>query len=306
LSLEQLEHRRYLCHDATLAMPAVLQLLENSRAEVARLQAALAALQQSNPPVTPPVTPPVAPPVVPPVAPPVTDHVAPVAGPSQPATSQADQQTDQQTTDQRTVVLREGPQVIQGTAADQVFYLLGDAGEPSPEQDANAKFYKNEVVPDPDDVVTGGGGSDLFVFMPLLNAKPEIIDEHRGDGGFIDWPGVSGENGNAHDHWMEGIGRDVITDYARGDRLRFDGHTVKPRIVTTVHLGNNRWRTDIALSSDQGAAGAHNKDFLGLVSIFGDRVLAADLEINSHPYHNITLLDKGLGIQLGLPGATTA
>ena len=66
----------------------------------------------------------------------------------------------------------------------------------------------------------------------MINAKREIILKHVNDDGTINWGmnGVAGENDNeVHDHWVDGFGNDVITDFNReeGDKIRIEGHTTE-------------------------------------------------------------------------------
>ena len=88
-----------------------------------------------------------------------------------------------------------------------------------------------------DDVFTGGQGRDTFSFNLLLNAREEILEKHTNSNGQINWRGVAGENNNVHDHWVESIGNDVITDYSNqdGDKIVIRGHTVGDR-------RNHPWR----------------------------------------------------------------
>ena len=48
------------------------------------------------------------------------------------------------------------------------------------------------------------------------------------ENGMIHWHGVAGENDNLHDHWVEAIGNETITDFNRdeGDVIKLTGHTV--------------------------------------------------------------------------------
>ena len=107
-----------------------------------------------------------------------------------------------------------------------------DEGDPDNEL-TNGKLYPDQPIP-ADDVLTGGSGGDIFYFQTLINAKQRFIEEHTKDDGTIRWHGVAGENENIHDHWVDVIGHDVITDFNRdeGDRIVIEGHTTKIRSIT--------------------------------------------------------------------------
>ena len=66
--------------------------------------------------------------------------------------------------------------------------------------------------------------------------------------------GVAGENDNYHDHWVDGIGNDIIQDFnsKEGDRILISGHTVQ-----AILLENNETLNEalIGVYSDQGADG---------------------------------------------------
>ena len=66
-----------------------------------------------------------------------------------------------------------------------------------------------------DDILTGGDGADTFRFQWNINAKYDIILKHARADGSINWQGVAGENTYLHDHWVDTIGHDTITDFDR-------------------------------------------------------------------------------------------
>ena len=139
-----------------------------------------------------------------------------------------------------------------------------------------------------DDVLVGGEGADKFVFEALINAKKEIIEKHTNDEGVINWAGVTGENDELHDHWVDSIGIDVIADYEAGvDSISIKGHTtnieVSHRAIDTDGDGMmDDVVSDILLYSQQGAnGGAHDEDLIGHIVVHGDLVDADDIETDA-------------------------
>lgn len=192
------------------------------------------------------------------------------------------------------VTLGRGSQTIDTGAGNDRFVVYGDAGEPDPAQTDGADGRVNDPV-DPDladDVLRGGQGKDVFKFRPLLNAKDEIIAKHTRGNGRINWRGVAGENGNVHDHWVEGIGNDTILDYsaADGDQIRIEGHTAT---IADIQNGEDEGGayTLIIIVSDQGGAGAHDGDSLGSLKVYGDAVTADDIVVTAGVFYGVDRLD---------------
>jgi Ca2+-binding RTX toxin-like protein len=190
-----------------------------------------------------------------------------------------------------------GSQVLYGGDGDDTLIAYGDAGEPVPDQDANGQFYDYEPSDPSDDVLIGGHGADTFLFKALLNAQESIIAKHIGADGQVDWEGVAGENGAVHNHWVEGIGNDVIFDFseAEGDRIVIAGHTVSISVehVDTVSEADQDTDADytvITLRSDQGGAGAHDGDPLGTITVYGDLVDESDIEVCAEVHYGIEQL----------------
>jgi Ca2+-binding RTX toxin-like protein len=170
-----------------------------------------------------------------------------------------------------------------------------DGGEPDIAQETDAeKVYPNENLSQNKDTLIGGGGNDEFFFRLDLNAKAEIIAEHTDDEGDIDWEGVTGENDNPHDHWLDSIGNDRIMDFsdAEGDVIKIEGHTVEYEITYKDLNGDGKEESIIRLYSQQGDAGAHDEDELGTITVYGDRVEDDDIEhdnmVHYGAFDNIT------------------
>jgi hypothetical protein len=133
--------------------------------------------------------------------------------------------------------------------------------------------------------LVGGRGADTFRFEGLITAPYEIIARHVNDDGTIDWAGVTGENDNVHDHWIDGFGGDVIRDFnrAQGDKIEIAAHTAE--VQSIQHLDSNGdGRADysvITVISQQGAAGAHDEDLLGTITVYGNLVRASDISTDA-------------------------
>jgi hypothetical protein len=199
---------------------------------------------------------------------------------------------------------RRGAQALYGGEGEDELISYSDGGEPVPAQDANGKVYDYDPAAPADDVLLGGHGNDTFSFRLLLNAKQEILDKHTRNG-TVDWQGVTGENNNVHDHWVEGIGNDVIYDFDSGengehaDHISIEGHTVAYSIAyyDTVSAADTDEVADytvITLYSQQGAAGAHDEDALGTITVYGDLVEEDDIHLHDHVYHGINMLEGSI------------
>jgi hypothetical protein len=155
-------------------------------------------------------------------------------------------------------------------------------------------------------VLTGGRGADTFRFEGLVNAKDEIVAKHINADGTIDWHGVTGENNNVHDHWVDGFGNDTITDFNRkqGDKIEISAHTAEVKSIQ--HLDTNHdGRADtsvITVISQQGNAGAHDEDLLGTITVHGDLVKASDITVDNMSvygaYEKVGQLPAGVHYQI--------
>ncbi len=163
-----------------------------------------------------------------------------------------------------------------------------DEGDPDGELDpATGKLYPDQPIP-ADDILVGGAGGDTFVFNPLINAKKRFIEKHTMDNGMIHWHGVAGENNDLHDHWVDGIGDDVIMDFdrAEGDRIEITGHTADLYKIEHKDSDGDGFvdHSVLHIRSNQGRnGGAHQYDELGTITVYGDLVTRQDVTVNAAP-----------------------
>ena len=167
----------------------------------------------------------------------------------------------------------------------------GRKDDPDKEINADTRtYYPNQPI-EADDVLIGGAGADTFHFRALINAKQHIILKHVKDDGTINWgmKGVAGENNRVHDHWVERLGNDVVWDFSRqeGDHIEVVGHTVE--VYRRVHQDSDGDRvldsTVLHVRSNQGKnGGAHDKDLLGTITVFGDLLMQQDYTVEQIDY----------------------
>ncbi|MEL6872819.1 MAG: LamG-like jellyroll fold domain-containing protein, partial [Pseudomonadota bacterium] len=197
-----------------------------------------------------------------------------------------------------------GSDTLMGGAGDDRLESLADAREPVIAQefdrsddpdfevDPDARMvYPSQANLPADDTLTGGEGADEFFFQTLINAKEDIINRHVNDDRTINWMGVAGENNDVHDHWVDGIGNDVITDFNRdeGDRITIDGHTTE---VSSIEIrdvdGDGDNDSVLQLRSNQGAGGgAHNLDLLGTITVLDNEITRDDFTTNAGSHAGI-------------------
>ena len=182
-----------------------------------------------------------------------------------------------------------GSDKLKGGKGNDTLISLSDSGIPdenikiNPQNDDGndldklrfiRRFFNPEAF-ESNDRLTGGDGSDTFEWNLLINAPKSIVERNTTDG-VINWGmnGVAGENNNYHDHWVDGIGRDVITDFSgvggERDKIIIKGHTVKAELLIEKDL-----KAVVGLYSDQGndgerGGGAHDFDVLGKIVIHHD------------------------------------
>src|SRR5215468_2622949 len=181
-----------------------------------------------------------------------------------------------------------GADHMDGGSGNDILLSRSDAGEMVAAQDGKTQIFASETAAfahKTNDVLTGGAGADTFRFEGLVNAKDEIVAKHVNADGTIDWAGVTGENNNVHDHWVDGFGNDTITDFHRkqGDKIEISAHTAEVKSIQ--HLDSNGdGKADyslISIISQQGNAGAHDEDLLGTIKVYGDLVKASDIKVDA-------------------------
>src|SRR3954470_20956247 len=180
-----------------------------------------------------------------------------------------------------------GADKMDGGTGNDVLLSRSDAGEMVAAQDGTTQIFAEETAlfKAVNDVLTGGKGADTFRFEGLVNAKDEIVAKHVNADGTIDWHGVTGENDNVHDHWVDGFGNDTITDFHRnqGDKIEISAHTAEVKSIEYLdsnHDGKNDTSV-ITVISQQGAAGAHDEDLLGTITVYGNLVKASDITVDA-------------------------
>ena len=204
-----------------------------------------------------------------------------------------------------------GNDYLEGGDGDDVLISRADAGEqragqlvlgePSRPEGGSidqdylklADWIDQEI--EADDVLVGGAGADKFQFETLINGKKDILAEHTNDDGTINWMGVAGENKYIHDHWVDGIGVDVIADFnkAEGDTISVIGHTTNVEVEYQTIDTNGDGTADDAVSiitvySQQGGGGgAHDEDYLGYIVVYGDKVEVEDIETDAGSHAGI-------------------
>jgi len=183
-----------------------------------------------------------------------------------------------------------GADKVNGGNGNDTLLSRSDAGEMVAAQDGKTQIFAAETAAftAKNDTLTGGKGADAFRFELQVNAKDEIVQKHAAADGTIDWVGVTGENDNVHDHWVDGFGNDTITDFNRrqGDTIQISAHTGEVKSIKYVD-SNHDGRTDyslITVISQQGNSGAHDEDLLGTIKVYGDKVKASDIKTDQTVY----------------------
>ncbi len=194
-----------------------------------------------------------------------------------------------------------GNDVVVGTDESESIVSRSDMGEPVIAQDpTGARYFADQPYADANDVLTGNGGGDDFVFQFDINATEEIVRKHTKDNGMINWHAVAGENDNNHDHWVDGCGDDTITDLdlLEGDTLQLIGHTVAIGGIAHVDEDGDGVadHSIVTVISDQGGnGGAHDQDVLGTITLLNTLINEDDIIVNAAPHFGATeTLDQWL------------
>ncbi len=187
-----------------------------------------------------------------------------------------------------------GAQSVSTGAGRDTIRVFGDAGEPDPAQTIGTDGRITPQI-DPElanDVIFGGQDKDTFIFNALLNATDAVLARHTRDDGSVNWRKVAGENDAVHDHWVEGIGNDVLVDFSNqdGDKLILRGHTVE---IAGIAYGEDEGGdySVISMRSQQGdGGGAHDEDDLGTLKVYGDKVTKDDIKVQSKVFDGVDKL----------------
>jgi hypothetical protein len=206
-----------------------------------------------------------------------------------------------------------GADRMNGGSGNDVLLSRSDAGEMVAAQDGTTQIYGAEsaAFKAVNDTLTGGAGGDTFRFEMVVNAPDEIVAKHVNADGTIDWVGVTGENTNVHDHWVDGLGSDVIRDFnrAQGDKIEISGHTAEVKSIEYKD-SNGDGRNDysvITVISQQNGNGAHDQDLLGTITVYGNLVQQSDLNVTKTvygAYERIDSLPDGVHFQVEDNGVT--
>jgi len=204
-----------------------------------------------------------------------------------------------------------GNDLVEGGDGDDVLYSRADTGEQRAGQlviDDPSRPEGGSIDPEylklydwldqeiaGDDVLVGGAGADQFKFETLINGKKDILAEHTMDNRMIHWHGVAGENTYIHDHWVDGIGIDVVADFNKeeGDTISVIGHTTEVEVdYRTIDTDGDGIDDDavsvITVYSQQGnGGGAHDEDYLGYIIVHGDRVEEDDIETDAGAHYGV-------------------
>lgn len=178
-----------------------------------------------------------------------------------------------------------GADRLSGGLGNDRILLRSDTGEPEIAQAPGVPRLTNDRFAG-NDTVSGGAGADLFRWELVVNAPDDIVEAYTSASGWINWQGITGENDGYHDHWVDGIGTDVITDFslAEGDRIQIVGHTVHIHVHIEDCDGDGAADdTCIEVFSDQGAnGGAHHLDYLGHIHVLNAILTAAQIGVDHH------------------------
>ncbi len=200
-----------------------------------------------------------------------------------------------------------GADRMDGGTGNDVLLSRSDAGEMVAAQDGTTQIFADETAAFTavNDTLIGGAGGDTFRFEGNVNAKDEIVAKHVNDDGTIDWVGVTGENNDVHDHWVDGFGNDVIRDFnrAQGDKIEISAHTAEVQSIEHKD-SNGDGRNDysvITVISQQGNAGAHDEDLLGTITVYGNLVQQSDITVTQTvygAYESVGELGEGVHFEL--------
>ena len=159
-----------------------------------------------------------------------------------------------------------------GSGADRLV-SRSDAGEPG---------LPASTLP-ANDTLSGGTEGDVFRFELWLNAQAAVVAASLRPEGTIDWAAVATVTGAAHTTWVEGIGNDVIADFRKGDgdRIEVAGYTVAVSGIAYRDVNGDSVKESIISLVSAQPGGPHDGDALGTITVFGDKVLLADIAVDA-------------------------
>ena len=207
-----------------------------------------------------------------------------------------------------TVEVGSGAQTVSTGAGRDRIFVYADAGEPGPAQTESDEGSITLPVPAAQsrDAISGGQGGDEFTFNALLNATAVVAARHIRDDGSVNWRKVAGENDAVHDHWVEGIGDDVLLDYSEqdGDKIVLRGHTVEIAAITYGEDADGDFSL-VEIRSQQGDGGeAHDEDALGTLKIYGDTVTEGDIAVKAKVFDGIDAFEPIQDAPVALVGTS--
>ena len=201
---------------------------------------------------------------------------------------------------------------------EDVIVSRSDGGEGAIAQDISNTDIDAEVEPphlrEPgglpaDDVLTGGAGADEFRFETLINAKAADPRASTPTPTASSTTRRSPARSNVHDHWVDGIGNDVVTDFNKdqGDKITITGHTTEVYNIEVKDADGDGAADDtvLHLRSNQGNAGAHHLDQLGTISVLNNKLTADDFTVDANStagiVENISQIEEAIN-----PGSAAA
>ncbi len=174
-----------------------------------------------------------------------------------------------------------GADILAGSSGSDRLVSRSDAGEPAPAGGGSAVLPPLGLPAN--DTLAGGTEGDVFRFELWLNAQASVVAAKLKPDGTIDWAAVVGAAGPAHTTWVEGIGDDVIADFRKGDgdRIEIAGHTVAVSGIAYRDLNGDTIKESIISLVSAQPGGPHDGDVLGTITVYGDKVLLADIALDA-------------------------